>query len=75
MTPKEKAQQLFDEKELFLLKDDKWITVQRVKDRVVMDLETIINTYRNSSLFEREDNQNRIDYWINVKQELKYLFL
>lgn len=73
MTPKEKAQQLFDEREFYLLKADNWLTVQRVKDWVVMDIEKKINIYKNAKAFEAPDNQERIKYWQDVKQEVKNL--
>lgn len=74
MTPKEKAIEIFEETEKRLLKEDEWITTDRVKRFSVHPIETAIGKYKKSNFLTVESNVQRVIYWEDVLTELNNLY-
>lgn len=69
MTPKEKAEELYDKVRPFMVDELEYSADNDAKNCVVILVEEIIEAIK--SLLERQELQMDFDYWNNVLNELK----
>jgi len=72
MTPKEKAQELFDKMHIEIYNRDMYDDLFRAKQCALIAVDEILSLYKIASI-RRDEVYMELEYWIEVKQEIEAL--